>query len=127
MESVRCMSVLLVGRPVFPENQLKIVPDYACMMRFSKLWTRQRYENQLIWRLVQCLSLCNRPCGIAMASGGAWTYLFGDQSPDLSVNSILEYLSIYLKSSRGEMLRIVRPASLRESIFGRIPPLIDGR
>ena len=62
-----------------------------------------------------------------MASGGAWTYLFGDQSPDLSVNSILEYLSIYLKSSRGEMLRIVRPASLRESIFGRIPPLIDGR
>ena len=51
---------------------------------------------------VQYLSLCNRPCGIAMASGGAWTYLFGGQSPDLSVNFILECLSIYLRSSRGK-------------------------
>ena len=76
---------------------------------------------------VQCLSLCNRPCGIAMTSRGAWTYLFGDQSPDLSVNSILECLSIYLKSSRGEMPRIVRPAGLRKSILGRIPPLLDER
>ena len=71
----------------------------------------------------KCLSLCPRPCGVALTSGETWTYLFGDQDPATSVESILECVSIYLKCDDGEMPRGVRPPGLRESILGRLPPL----
>ena len=29
-----------------------------------------------------CLSICPRPCGIALSLAGSWTYLFGDQDPE---------------------------------------------
>ena len=71
----------------------------------------------------KCLSLCPRPCGVALTSGETWTYLFGDQDPATSVASILECVSIYLKCDDGEMPRGVRSPGLRESILGRLPPL----
>ena len=109
----------------FSREPIENRPGFRLHDETSQALDTSELRESVNLEAVQCLSLCNRPCGIAMASGGAWTYLFGDQRPDLSVNSILECLSIYLKSSRGEMPRIVRPAILRESILGRIPPLID--
>ena len=109
----------------FSREPIENRPGFRLHDKISQALATSEIRESVNLEAVQCLSLCKRPCGIAMASRGAWTYLFGDQSPDLSVNSILECLSIYLKSSRGEMPRIVRPAGLRKSILGRIPPLID--
>ena len=44
-------------------------------------------EEFVALKPVECLSLCPRPCGVAISSPGAWTYLFGDQAPE--VNQIL--------------------------------------
>ena len=71
----------------------------------------------------KCLSICPRPCGIALASSESWTYLFGDQKPNETVNEIIECLSIYLKTPNGFMARETRPKSLRSSILGRVPPM----
>ena len=111
----------------FPKEPIENRPGFRLHREISQALAMSEIRNSVNLEAVQCLSLCKRSCGIAMTSRGAWTYLFGDQSPDLSVNSILECLSIYLKSSRGEMPRSVRPAGLRKSILGRIPPLLDER
>ena len=73
----------------------------------------------------ECLSICPRPCGLAISTPGHWSYLFGDQNPEQSVEDILECLSLYLQSKDGFMARNERPKSLRSSILGRIPPLGD--
>ena len=70
----------------------------------------------------QCLSLCPRPCGIAVSAHNSWTYLFGDQDPDVDVTDILNCLELYLKSDDGMMQRRDRPASLQASVLGRLPP-----
>lgn len=73
-------------------------------------------------RAAECLSICPRPCGIALSSGGAWTYLFGDQQPGETVDDVLECVSLYLDSTVGFMARERRPKSQRASILGRVPP-----
>ena len=77
----------------------------------------------------ECLSICPRPCGIALSLPGAWTYLFGDQQPDETIREVMECVSLYLASPKGFMARAQRPRSLRGSILGRVPPLplsLDG-
>ena len=73
-----------------------------------------------------CLSVCPRPCGIALSSSESWTYLFGDQMPSKTTSDIMECLSVYLKSPNGFMAREERPKYLRRSILGRIPPIKEG-
>ena len=70
----------------------------------------------------QCLSLCPRPCGIAVSARNSWTYLFGDQDPNGGVTDILSCLQLYLESGDGMMPRKERPESLRASVLGRLPP-----
>ena len=76
-------------------------------------------------RAAECLSICPRPCGIALSSPGSWSYLFGDQDPNMSVKDIVECLALYIGKSKGFMPRSERPKGLRGSILGRIPPLGD--
>ena len=71
----------------------------------------------------ECLSLCPRPCGIAISSAGAWTYLFGDQNPEHDTADILDCVSRYADAPDGFMARDERPQTLRKSILSRVPPL----
>ena len=73
-------------------------------------------------RPAECLSLCPRPCGIVLASPGAWCYLFGDQHPIKSADNILECVSLYIGTEDGFMPRALRPKRLRASVLGRVPP-----
>ena len=74
-----------------------------------------------------CLSICPRPCGIALSMPESWTYLFGDQHPDETVDDVVECVSLYLESLNGFMARDKRPEPLRRSILGRVPPLQEGQ
>ena len=78
-------------------------------------------------RPAECLSMCKRPCGIALSSSGAWTYLFGDQRPGENARDILECVSLYIGSADGFMPRERRPKSCRASVLGRVPPFEVGR
>lgn len=75
-------------------------------------------------RPAECLSLCPRPCGIALSSYGSWSYLFGDQHPDESASDIEKCISLYIATADGFMRREQRPKSLQASILGRVPPNI---
>ena len=76
-------------------------------------------------RAAECLSICPRPCGIAVSSPGSWSYLFGDQEPSASVKEIIECLSLYVEADKGFMPRDQRPQGMRRSILGRVPPSGD--
>ena len=55
-------------------------------------------KHQVEIQPVECLSICPRPCGLALSRAGAWTYLFGDQWPNETVNDVLECVSLYRES-----------------------------
>lgn len=78
--------------------------------------------HQVEVKPAECLSLCPRPCAIALSSAGRWSYLFGDQDLDTSVSDIVECIALYLDIPNGFMPRKTRPKALRASILGRVPP-----
>ena len=117
-----CTSCRKPGVPRFPKEQRS---GFVLYQQLNTAIVNSELRNIVKVRPTECLSICPRPCGIALSNSESWVYLFGDQNPEYGVDDILECLSIYVRSSDGFMARNERPNSLRSSILGRIPPLGD--
>lgn len=72
---------------------------------------------------VECLSVCKRPCTVAVSSPGRWTYIYGDLDPQISVETIIEGLRRYAATSDGLVPWRERPEAFRKGVVARIPPL----
>ena len=72
---------------------------------------------------VECLSVCKRPCTVAVSSPGRWTYVYGDLDPDTSAETILAGLRLYAGTSDGIVPWRERPESFRKGVVARLPPL----
>ena len=115
-----CTSCREKGTPREPrENRpgFKLYEELTAKLRGSTLREHVDIEP------VRCLSLCPRPCGIALSASGAWSYLFGDQKPGKTADEIIECIATYISVQNGHMARDARPKTLQASILGRIPPL----
>lgn len=76
---------------------------------------------------VECLSVCKRPCSVAVASANRWTYVYGDMDPIESAAIILGGLSSYAATQDGIVPWRERPAAFKTGVIARIPPLPDPR
>ena len=108
------------GTPREPEESR---PGFILHQALSTALKDSHLEEFVSLKPVECLSLCPRPCGVAISSPGAWTYLFGDQAPES--NEILACVETYLAEEQGHLPRHCRPTSMQASIMGRVPPLND--
>lgn len=71
---------------------------------------------------VECMSVCKRPCTIALSSPGKWTYIIGDLDVTEDVGAILEYVDRYATSPHGTPPLKERPAAIRRGTIARLPP-----
>ena len=115
-----CLSCRTSDTPREPREKRQ---GYILYQKLRETIAKTSLYHKVDIKPAKCLSICPRPCGIALASSESWTYLFGDQKPNETVNDIIECLSIYLKNPNGFMAREKRPTSLRSSILGRVPPM----
>ena len=76
---------------------------------------------------VECLSVCKRPCSVAVASSDRWTYVYGDMDPAESAATILAGLSAYAATPDGIVPWRERPAAFKTGVIARIPPFPDPR
>lgn len=76
-------------------------------------------------RGVRCMSQCKRPCVVSLTAPGAFTYVFGDLDPQnpTHARAVLDLIPLYRAAPEGFLTRDARPAALRASILGRLPPL----
>ncbi|MBR3371044.1 MAG: DUF1636 domain-containing protein [Rhodobacteraceae bacterium] len=72
---------------------------------------------------VDCLSNCSRGCTIALRKPGAWTYVYGNLTPELHVSDILEGARKYRDAEAGLVPWRERPEHFRKNCIARIPPL----
>lgn len=115
-----CTSCRPQGSPREPRESR---PGFRLYQKLQVAFEESPLRHRVDVRPAECLSVCPRPCGIALSSPGAWTYLFGDQHPAESAGDIVECVSLYLGTVDGLMPREERPRSLRASVLGRVPPL----
>jgi predicted metal-binding protein len=87
------------------------------------LVARQGCEANL--RGVRCMSQCKRSCVVSLTAPGAFTYVFGDLDPKVPdhAKAILDLIPRYRSAPEGFLARDARPAPLRASILGRLPPI----
>jgi predicted metal-binding protein len=111
-----CRAAGSVREPIESRAGFKLYQALRAMFNESTLGDRVEVKP------AECLSLCPRPCAIALSSAGAWSYLFGDQDPEKSASDIVECIALYLDTQDGFMPRKIRPKALRSSILGRVPP-----
>lgn len=117
-----CTSCRSPGAPREPRESR---PGFVLYQQLLEAFGNTPLRDRVNVQPAECLSVCPRPCGIALASPGAWSYLFGDQHPGESAGDILECVSLYLEyleSADGFMARKQRPKPLQGSILGRVPP-----
>ena len=107
--------------PGFPREPREGRPGFLLYQELRARFRERGLDSHVQIRPVECLSLCPRPCGIALASPGRWSYLFGDQRPGHSADEIIECVSLYTGATDGFMPRERRPKSLRASVLGRVP------
>ncbi len=98
-------------------------PGFKLYQNLSRFVEESKLVSQVRVQPTDCLSLCPRPCGIALSSDDSWSYLFADQDPESSPSDILKCVSLYMRVAEGFMPRECRPASLRGSVVGHIPPM----
>jgi predicted metal-binding protein len=76
-------------------------------------------------RAVECLSVCKRPCTLALAGPGKWTYVVGDLDVDVNVDDIIEAALKFAATSDGLVPWRERPKSFRSGVISRVPPLSE--
>jgi predicted metal-binding protein len=72
---------------------------------------------------IECLSVCKRPCTVALAAPGKWTYVVGDLTLDANLDDILTAAARYGATSDGIVPWRERPLPFRKGVISRTPPL----
>ena len=72
---------------------------------------------------VECLSVCKRPCTVALVAPGKWTYVVGDLSRDVHVEDIVAAARRYAEAPDGLVPWRERPLPFRKGVVSRTPPI----
>jgi predicted metal-binding protein len=94
---------------------------------FAALAERLACEPSIALQAVECLSVCKRPCTVALAAAGKWTYVVGDLTRDAHLEDILLAARNYAASPDGIVPWRERPFSFRKGVVSRTPPLNAAR
>ena len=90
---------------------------------FAALGERLASEPGIALKAVECLSVCKRPCTVALAAPGKWTYVVGDLDRDLHLDDIVIGARRYAASPDGIVPWRERPLCFRKGVVSRTPPL----
>jgi predicted metal-binding protein len=94
---------------------------------FEALGERLGSEPGIALKAVECLSVCKRPCTVALAAPGKWTYVVGDLDRDLHLEDIVVGARRYAASPDGIVPWRERPLCFRKGVVSRTPPLAFAR
>jgi predicted metal-binding protein len=90
---------------------------------FDALGERLAGEMGFALRPIECLSVCKRPCTVALAAPGKWTYVVGDLTRQSHLEDIVTAARRYAASPGGIVPWRERPLSFRKGVVSRTPPL----
>jgi len=89
---------------------------------YDALATRLACEAVAL-RPVECLSVCKRPCTVALAAPDKWTYVVGDLRRDVHVEDIVAAARRYAEAPDGLVPWRERPLPFRKGVVSRTPPI----
>ena len=92
---------------------------------FAALGDRLAGETEIALRPIECLSVCKRPCTVALAAPGKWTYVVGDLTREAHVEDIVTAARRYAAAPAGIVPWRERPLCFRKGVVSRTPALVS--
>ena len=74
-------------------------------------------------KAIACLSVCKRPCTVALAAPGKWTYVVGDLDRREHLDDVVTAARRYAAAPDGLVPWRDRPLPFRKGVVSRTPPL----
>ncbi len=74
-------------------------------------------------RPVECLSVCKRPCTVALTAPGKWTYVVGDLDGREHLEDVVAAARRYAAAPDGLVPWRERPLPFRKGVVSRTPPI----
>jgi predicted metal-binding protein len=90
---------------------------------FAALGERLAAAPEIALRPIECMSVCKRPCTVALAAPGKWTYVVGDLTCESHLEDIVTAARLYAAAPAGIVPWRERPLSFRKGVISRTPPL----
>ncbi len=90
---------------------------------FGALKSRLADDPEIALRSVECLAVCKRPCTVALAGRGKWSYVVGDLDRMQHIEDIVTAARRYASTADGLVPWRERPLPFRKGIVSRTPPL----
>ena len=115
-----CTTCRAADEPLEPREARAGARLYAAL-------AERRGEDDPIVAAIECFSVCRRPCTLSFSAPGAWTYVFGDFSPETDPEDILAAARLFGASPGGIIPWKERPQALRKGVVARIPPSPAGQ
>ena len=84
-----------------------------------------RAGGDVALQAVECLSVCKRPCTVALAGAGKWTYVVGDLDIEANAEDIIEAAAKFAATSDGLIPWRERPKSFRKGVVCARPALVS--
>ncbi len=91
--------------------------------QYAALGERLAAEPDIALAPIECLSVCKRPCTVALTAPGKWTYVVGDLARESHLDDIVTAARLYAASPEGIVPWRERPLSFRRGVVSRTPPL----
>jgi predicted metal-binding protein len=90
---------------------------------FEALAARLDGDTGVRLRAVECLSVCKRPCTIALTARGKWTYVVADLTIESHLDDIVIASRRFAETCDGVVPWRERPIAFRKGVISRVPPL----
>ncbi|MHC5747834.1 MAG: DUF1636 family protein [Nostoc sp.] len=104
-------------RPEKPPFDGDIILD-----KINTLCAEKFPDDEIEIQPVGCLGACSQGCVVATSSPDKPTYLFVNLTPEESTAALLDFMQLYIKSDKGNVVWKQIPEVLQSAFFAQIPP-----
>lgn len=80
-------------------------------------------DSTIAVETVECLAVCKRPCTVALAADGKWTYVIGDLDNVEHCEDVAAAARAFADTTNGIVPWKERPVTFRKGVISRIPPV----
>ncbi len=70
---------------------------------------------------IECLSVCKRPCTVAVSGGDKFTYVVGDLETEADIDPVIDFAVLYGDAPDGITVWRERPEKVRKNTVARVP------
>lgn len=123
--SVAAPTELYICRTCKPEG-FAGEPQQRPGFRLAEAMARRVIERQLgavvTVKSVDCLSVCKRPCTVAVTGAGKFGYVVGDVEVGRDIDPLIDYAVAFGRTADGITVWRERPEIVKRHTVARIPP-----